>query len=126
MSSLTLTDKKMIDDLERSREQLLSKSSSHALIRVLRHNLQSITRNIYVFRWIPEQGEDLYDVLVDGVTVAHVEIPRGDPYQESLFETWPVEEYRRTRQSLTKPERRKLELALQLARSLNAAPSQRQ
>jgi hypothetical protein len=117
MTHHTLTDKKMIDELERSREQLLSDSSSHALVRVLRRRLQSITRNIYVFRWIPEQGEDLYDVLVDGTTVAHVEIPRGDPDQEALFEVCPVEEYRQTRQSLTKPERRKLELAVQLARS---------
>jgi hypothetical protein len=126
MSSHTLTDKKMIDDLERSRERLLSESSSHALIHVLRRKLQSVTRNIYVLRWIPEQAEDLYDVLVDGVTVVHIEVPRGEPEQETLFETWPVEEYRRTRQSLTKPERRKLELALQLARSLKPPASRQQ
>jgi hypothetical protein len=115
MSEHTLTDKKMLDELERSREQLLSGSSAQGLVRVLRRKLQSITRNIYVFRWI--QGEDLYDVLVDGVTVAHVEIPRRDPDQEAIFETLPVEEYRRTRKNLTKTERRKLELALQLAQS---------
>jgi hypothetical protein len=68
----------------------------------------------YILRWIPEQGEDLYDVLVDGATVAHIEIPRHIPAQETVFESWPVEEYRRTRGTVTKPERRKLELALQL------------
>lgn len=120
MSEYTLTDKKMIDELEKGREQLMSASSSEGLMRVLRRKLQSITPNIYLLRWIPEQGEDLYDVLVDGATVAHIEIPRRNPDQETVFETWPVEEYRRTRKTLTKPERRKLELALHLARSLNA------
>jgi hypothetical protein len=120
MSEYTLTDQKMIDELEKGRERLLSSSSSEGLMRVLRRRLQSITPNVYVLRWIPEQREDLYDVLVDGATVAHVEISRRNPDEETVFETWPVEEYRRTRKSLTKPERRKLELALQLARSLNA------
>ncbi|GFE88610.1 hypothetical protein GCM10011488_35640 [Steroidobacter agaridevorans] len=120
MNEHTLTDRKMIDELEKSREQLLSASSSEGLLRVLRRKLQSITPNVYVLRWIPEQGEDLYDVLVDGATVAHIEIPRRNPDQETVFETWPVEEYRRTRKILTTPERRKLQLALHLARSLNA------
>jgi hypothetical protein len=121
MSEYTLTDKKIMDELEKGREQLLSGSSSQGLMRVLRRNLQSITPNVYVLRWIPEQGEDLYDVLVDGVTVAHVEISRRNPDQETVFEAWPVNEYQRNRKTLTKPERRKLELALQLARSLSSA-----
>jgi hypothetical protein len=120
MVEYTLTDKKVIDELERAREQLLSGSSPKGLMRILRRRLQSITSNVYILRWIPEQGEDLYDVLVDGATVAHIEIPRHIPAQETVFESWPVEEYRRTRGTVTKPERRKLELALQLARSRNA------
>lgn len=120
MSEQSLSDQTMLDELERSREQLLSGSSAQGLVRVLRRKLQSITRNIYVLRWIPEQGEDLYDVLVDGVTVAHVELPRSDPDQVTIFETLLVEEYRLARRNLTKPERRKLDLALQLAHSLKA------
>jgi hypothetical protein len=111
----------MIDELEQGRKQLLSASASEGLIRILRRKLESITRNVYVVRWIPEQGEDLYHVLVDGATVAHVEIPRRSPDREPLFVTWPVEEYRRASKAFTKPERRKLELALELARSLNEA-----
>lgn len=125
MSEHTLTDKKMIDELEKGREQLLSGSSSRPLMRVLRRNLQSITPNVYVLRWIPDQAEDLYDVLVDGVTVAHIEISRRNPDQEAVFEAWPVNEYQRTLKTLSKPERRKFELALQLARSLNTTPNRR-
>jgi hypothetical protein len=118
MTDHSLSDQKVIEQLEKSREQLLSGDSASDLVRVLRRKLQSITRNIYVLRWVPEQAEDLYDVLVDGVTVARVEIPRATPGQETAFESWTLEEYRRNRKDLTKPERRKLELALELARSL--------
>lgn len=56
MNEHTLTDRKMIDELEKSREQLLSASSSEGLLCVLRRKLQSITPNIYVLRWIPERA----------------------------------------------------------------------
>lgn len=118
MSDHSLSDQKVIEQLERSRDQLLSGDSASDLVRVLRRKLQSITRNVYVLRWVPEQAEDIYDVLVDGVTVVRVEISRVTPGQETAFESWTVEEYRSNRKALTKPERRKLELALELARSL--------
>lgn len=92
-----------------------------ASLRILRGKLASITPNVCIVRWVPEQGEDLYDVLVDGVTVAHVEIPRRAFDQEPVFVTWSVEEYLRASKAFTKPERRKLELAVQLARCLNEA-----
>jgi hypothetical protein len=77
----------------------------------------SITRNIYVVRWIPEQTEDLYDVLVDATTVVHVEISRAGHAAETVFETSTVAEYRQRHANLTRPERRKLDLALELSRS---------
>jgi len=109
----SLTDKRMIDELERGRELLLSDPSSHKLLSSLRRKLQSVTRNIYVVRWIPEQTEDLYDVLVDGTSVVRVEVPRDARTAEVVFEKFGVEEYLNRR--LTKPDRRKLELALGLA-----------
>lgn len=105
------SEKQLINELKTGREQLLSGGSS-LLLSVLRRRLQSVTRNIFIVRWIPEQGEDLFDVLVDGVTVAHVELPRVKGGSDEVFETWPVEEYRR---QLTRSDRRKLELAVQLA-----------
>jgi hypothetical protein len=105
----------MISELEKGREELLSEPSSQSLLSNLRRKLQSITRNIYVFRWTPEQTEDLYDVLVDGTTVVHIEIPRETRSAEIVFEKWGIQEYLNTRKHLTKPDRRKLELALRLA-----------
>jgi len=109
----SLTNKRMIGELERGREQLLSDPSSHKLLSSLRRKLQSVTRNIYIVRWIPEQTEDLYDVLVDGTSVVHIEVPRDARADEVVFEKFGIEEYLDRR--LTKPDRRKLELALRLA-----------
>ena len=108
----SLTEKRMIDELEREREQLLS-DPSHKLLSSLRRKLQSISRNIYVVDWIPEQTEDLYDVLVDGRIVVHIEVPRDAGTDEIVFEKFGIEEYLNRR--LSKPDRRKLELALRLA-----------
>jgi hypothetical protein len=113
MTRQSLTEKRMIDELERGREQLLSNPSSNKLLSSLRRKLQSITRNIYVVSWIPEQTEDLYDVLVDGTSVVHIEVRRDGRTDEVVFEKFGIEEYLNRR--LSKPDRRKLELALRLA-----------
>jgi hypothetical protein len=34
------------------------------------------TRNAYVLQWTPAQGEDLFTVLVDGVFILLVDLPR--------------------------------------------------
>ena len=111
------SDEQMLDELEAGRERLLSDASTQSLLTAWRRRLQSITRNVYIFRWIPVQAEDSYGVLVDGATVVHVEVPRHTKHREMVFESWPVDEYLNGRKSLAKRERRKLELALRLARS---------
>lgn len=108
-----LSEKQMIQELEAGREHLLSAPAARRLLSLLRHDLQSITRNVYIVRHIPEQYEDLYDILVDGVTVVHVERPRDVSSTEIVFEKSGIKEYLKARR--TKPDRRKLELAIELA-----------
>ena len=112
MTRQSLTEKRMTDELERGRQQLLS-DPSHKLLSNLRRKLQSITRNIYVINWIPERAEDLYDVLVDGTSVVHIEVPRDARTDDVVFEKFGIEEYLKRRHG--KPDRRKFELALRLA-----------
>jgi hypothetical protein len=112
----SLTDKRMIDELNAGRKWLLSGASSRKLLSALRRELQSITRNVYIFRCIPEQYEDLYDVLIDGTTVARIEIPRDDRSGEMIFEKWSVDEYLKMRKTLEKITNRKLQLAIELSR----------
>ena len=116
----SLSDRRMIDDLERGREWLLSEPSSQNLLSILRRKLQSITRNVYVLACTPEQAEDPYDLLVDGTTIVRIEIPRDAGWGDVVFERWGIEEYLSTRK-LGKPDCRKLELALGLARSRASA-----
>ncbi|WP_426407714.1 hypothetical protein [Bradyrhizobium ganzhouense] len=107
-----LSEKQMIGQLEAGREYLLSAPGSRRLLSLLRQRLQSITRNVYVVRYIPEQTEELYDILVDGVNIVHIELPRDPSSTAIVFEKSELEEYRR---HLTKVVRRKLELAIELA-----------
>jgi hypothetical protein len=121
MTHLSLSDRRAIDELKKERERLFSEASSQRLLSELRRRLQSITQDIYIIRSIAEQGEDLYDILVDGATVVHIEIPRTSQNGETVFETCSVEEYLKDRPSLLKRERRKLELILRLSREGGAA-----
>jgi hypothetical protein len=101
----------LVDELELGRARLISEDG--ALLRVLRKRLRSKTENLYLLDWIPEPEADLFDVLVDGTSVVHVELPRGMG-PEVAFEVVGVAEYcRRTR--LTRPQRRKLEMAVHLS-----------
>lgn len=116
MTALTMTEQALIAELEGGRARLLAEESARSLLQAIRRRLSTITNNLYILRWIPEQGEDLYDVLVDGTSIAHVEIPRGGN-EETVFEVSPVEAYQRRTASLTKTDRRKIEVALRLARA---------
>lgn len=111
MTRISLSEQQMLQELDGGRESLLAANSG--LLMTLRRELQSITRNLYVLHWIPEQGEDLYDVLVDGITVVHVEMERATGVCLE-FSRCTVEDYLRKR-DLGQLARRKLRLALQLA-----------
>ncbi len=97
------------------RKRLLSEPTSQKLLSVLRRQLQSISRNVHIVRHIPEQTEDLYDILVDGMTAVHVELPRDLNGGEVTVEKMDIQTYLKTRKLSTKPNRRRLEIALELA-----------
>ncbi|MBR0839078.1 hypothetical protein JQ607_02625 [Bradyrhizobium liaoningense] len=115
MTPRRLSEKQMIRELEAGREHLLSAPAARRLLWLLRHRLQSITRNVYIVRYVPDQTEELYDILVDGVTVVHIELPRDVSSTEIVFEKSGINEYLEACRHITKPNRRKLELALELA-----------
>ncbi|BBB99315.1 hypothetical protein DXU06_08055 [Bradyrhizobium elkanii] len=115
VARLSLSDKLTIAELETGREHLLLEPASQRLLMSLRRRLQSITQNIYIVRHISEQAEDLFDVLVDGKLVVHIELPRDARSEEVVFKIFGVDEYLNTRTHLTKIGRRRLKLALELA-----------
>ena len=93
--------------LQQRREALLSNESNQVLSSYIRKHLNSITPNFYILRWIPEQAEDLYDLLVDGDKVIHVEISRLGNADHNFHQVWTVEQYLHSHQDMTKVERRR-------------------
>jgi hypothetical protein len=115
MAHRSVRDMRTIDTLKKESEWLLSDPTSRKLLTALRRALQSITRNIFIVNSIPEQYEDIYDVLVDGAIVVRIEIPRRGQDGEVIFEKWTIDEYLRSRKNFTKISRRRLQLAIELA-----------
>ena len=111
-----LSELRLIDTLQAGHESVLSDASPRSLLTVIRRKLLTITRNLYVIRHIPEQYEDLYDILIDGAIVAHIEIPREPHYDEIVIETCSLHQYLKCHRNIGKSVRRRIEMALQLAR----------
>ncbi len=76
------------------------------------------TENLYILSWVPEQGEDIYDVLVDGVIIVRAEIPRAGIAGREAYSTSTVKEYISYRINMSKRDRRQLEIALALAEEM--------
>lgn len=108
-----------VDDLRaellRSMELLLSGRTNPTLLKVLRAHWPWLKRAFVVY-WIPEQGEDIYWVLVDSDQVAVVEVPRvvGVDSSKIPVKTESVHNLRQGR--LPVESRRRLNAALELIR----------
>jgi len=83
------TEQRMREDLVRSNLALQDGSYGR-----LAKALESANVNVagaYVLHWIPEQGEDIYTVLVSAGEVVTVEMPRGEG--QVLLDREEVAEY---------------------------------
>ena len=63
------------DDLLKSMSALFSDSEMSSLLTRLRSNFPLISFALIV-NWIPEQGEDIYWILIDESRIAVIEVPR--------------------------------------------------
>lgn len=114
MSSNNSEDEECRTELEHVRSALLFDSLGQRLLKTLRQRLGTTTDNLYIVRWTPEQAEDIYEVLVDGASVARVELSRSDG-TEAEFALLSIKEYREQVRTYTRPERRKFRIAMDLA-----------
>lgn len=99
-------------ELENSSRQLFGGENAKLLL-ALRSKLPDLL-SAYVVDWIPEQGEDIYTVIVGQDLVAVVEIDRLSAAREPLVDVYTLEEYRKEHASLSQERRRKLAVALEL------------
>jgi hypothetical protein len=98
--------------LQASHESLFNDPGRRRLLTALRSKCPEL-RTAYVLNWTPEQGEDLYCVLVDGAVVVDVELDRMNVDVEPIIATTPLAKYIK---GLRGADRIKLAVALDLVR----------
>jgi len=100
--------------LQRSHEALFLKRENPRLLKSVCSAFPQ-TRSAYVLHWIPEQGEDIYTVLVNDNAVATFELSRFDEDIVSPNKVLSIEEYKK---NLKINKQIQLAVALDLAASL--------
>ena len=60
-----------------SRDELFKKNGAPRLLKILRTNYPDLD-SAFVLHWIPEQGEDIYEILINEHEILAVEISRID------------------------------------------------
>jgi hypothetical protein len=67
----------------------------------------------YIIHWIPEQGEDIYKILINDNIIAKIELDRNNFEVEPIVETITIPQYLK---GLSKHNQIKLAVALDLAK----------
>lgn len=105
-------------ELESSSNRLFSGENAK-LLSALKTRFPDLL-GAYVVDWIPEQGEDIYTVIIGRDLVAVIEIDRQSAAGEPLIDVYTIEEYRKEHPSLSKERRRKLAVALELIKNVQS------
>lgn len=100
-------------DLKKGHHALFQNSENVRLLEVLQKTFPKM-QTAYVLEWIPEQGEDIFGVLIDTDTISWVELDRVNIKAEPIIESGSVSKYRR---KLKKLKLIKLLVALDLAQT---------
>ncbi|GIP58614.1 hypothetical protein [Paenibacillus woosongensis] len=85
---------------------------AEAILNVLRNTFGEV-KSAYILNWTPEQGEDIFTILVDLDKIAKVEISRVNPSEVPIIETFNLKDFQR---KLSKVFQIKLAVAIDLAK----------
>ena len=96
-----------------SRDELFKKNGAPRLLKILRTNYPDLD-SAFVLHWIPEQGEDIYEILINEHEIIAVEISRTK-MSDCVARTISVGEF--LSQTRSKQKKIKLAVALDLVRS---------
>ncbi|MGG4394580.1 hypothetical protein ABEX25_09800 [Paenibacillus thiaminolyticus] len=99
-------------ELEGSNIVSAQDGKAEAILNVLRNTFGEI-KSAYILNWTPEQGEDIFTILVDLDKIAKVEISRVNPSEVPLIETFNLKDFQR---KLSKIFQIKLAVAIDLAK----------
>ncbi len=101
-------EKDFREELQKSNEHFTSPSRLRDALESQGHS----TNNAYVLHWTPDQGEDIYMVLINGVYLVSVELDRINPDTPPIYERIELKEYK---QGLSKMNQVRLLVAQDLA-----------
>ncbi|MFC8689462.1 hypothetical protein [Brevibacillus porteri] len=96
--------------LKGSKTELDFRQHLSILLSILHENFPKL-RTAYVIDWIPEQGEDIYQILVDDNAIAEIELDRHSK-THSRIESVSVAQYKH---GLSKENQIRLAVAIDLA-----------
>lgn len=99
------------NELINSHKTLFGGGSDERLLKVLK--LYFDMKTAYILNWIPEQGEDLYTLLINTDMIARIEISRINQKADPIIKTCELKEFQK---GLSKILQIKLVVAIDLAR----------
>ncbi|WP_240961547.1 hypothetical protein [Aneurinibacillus aneurinilyticus] len=83
-----------------------------AILKALR-NIFGEIKSAYILNWTPEQGEDIFTILIDLDKIAKVEISRVNNSEAPIIETFKLKDFQK---GLSKVFQIKLAVAIDLAK----------
>jgi hypothetical protein len=105
------TEQDFREELIKSHNSLFLNKEEPRLLGVLKTYFHDM-KTAYFIDSIPEQGEDIYRILINTEIIAQIELDRYNPETKPLVDTIPIEQYRR---GLSKIGQIKLSVAIDLA-----------
>lgn len=84
------TEKDIRSQLVKSHESLFNDEMRSGLLSVIKTFFPQM-KTAYILYWTPEQGEDIFSLLINNDTIASVEIDRYDSSIKPIIESRPLD-----------------------------------
>jgi hypothetical protein len=98
--------------LIRSNQLLFKSEEKKRLLEVIKSSYPGMN-TAYIIHWIPEQGEDIYQILINDNIISEIELERNNLDVEPIVESIEITQYLH---GLSKHNQIKLAVALDLAK----------
>ncbi|NRS51982.1 hypothetical protein [Brevibacillus sp. HB2.2] len=105
-------EKEVREELKKSNQSLFKSEMKRRLLEVIRSAFPEM-KTAYIVDWIPEQGEDIYKILINDSIITEIELDRYNFEIEPIVVTKTISQYL---QGLSKQCQIKLAIALDLAK----------
>ncbi|NBI31103.1 hypothetical protein [Chengkuizengella marina] len=105
------TEQEFREQLVKSNKSLFEEQEKNGLLSTIKRHFPNM-KTAYIIRWILEQGEDIYKVLIDDNLITEIELSRYDQSIKPIVKTISISKYK---QGLSKNKQIKLAVAIDLA-----------